>query len=116
VQRISSAMAIASSSKACDLSDSEPSPGSLVAVDTTAGLFCHPEPLPTPMGIPRIFVPAAHRRQGIASVLLSIAAKTFIHGCPLDPLKGQVAFTQPTGDGSALMNQWGGGGVRIYEE
>jgi N-acetyltransferase len=85
-------------------------------VDVGAGLFCHPTPLPTPLGILRIFVSSSHRRQGIASKLLSAAAETFIHGCPLDPLKGHVAFTQPTGDGSAVMHQWGGGGVRIYEE
>lgn len=88
----------------------------LVAVDTTSGLFCHPEGLPTPLGIPRLFVSSAHRRQGIASRLLSAAALTFIHGCPLDPLNGDIAFTQPTEGGSAVMQSWGGGGVRIYEE
>ncbi|KAG5220073.1 N-acetyltransferase ECO [Salix suchowensis] len=88
----------------------------LIAVDTTSGLFCDPAPLPTPLGIPRIFVPSTHRRQGIASKLLSAAASTFIHGCPLDPSKGDVAFTQPTGDGNAVMRSWGGNGVRIYEE
>ncbi|KAG1882929.1 hypothetical protein F4604DRAFT_1920823 [Suillus subluteus] len=59
---------------------------------------------------------SAHRRQGIASRLLSAAAATFIHGCPLDPVNGDVAFTQPTEGGHAVMQQWGGGGVRIYEE
>jgi N-acetyltransferase len=88
----------------------------LVAVDSGTGLFCHPEPLPTPMGIPRLFVPSTYRRQGIANALLTAAAATFIHGCPLDPKQGQVAFTQPTGDGKALMMKWGGGGARIYEE
>jgi N-acetyltransferase len=34
----------------------------------------------------------------------------------LDPRRGEVAFTQPTGDGSAVMHRWGGGGMRIYEE
>ena len=88
----------------------------LVAVDTTSGLFCHPEGLPTPLGIPRLFVSSAHRRQGIASRLLSAAAATFIHGCPLDPRKGDIAFTQPTEGGNAVMQSWGGGGVRIYDE
>ncbi|KAF8636501.1 hypothetical protein AX17_003316 [Amanita inopinata Kibby_2008] len=87
----------------------------LVAVDTSMGIFCHPEPLPTPMGIPRLFVASTHRRQSIASKLLTAAAETFIHGCPLDPRKGQVAFTQPTGDGNAVMLNWGSGGVRIFE-
>ncbi|KAJ7090292.1 hypothetical protein B0H15DRAFT_778971 [Mycena belliarum] len=124
-QRISTAMAIATSAEcaaACEPpSPSSPAPSSsptakLVAVDTSAGIFCHPEALPTPLGIPRLFVSSAHRRQGVASKLLSAAAETFIYGCPLDPREGQVAFTQPTGAGSAVMYRWGGGGVRIYEE
>ena len=121
-QRISTAMEIASSADceaACGPSPDAtrtPPTAALVAVDTSTGLFCHPAPIPTPLGIPRLFVPLAHRRQGIASHLLSAAAKTFIHGCPLDPRKGQVAFTQPTGDGNAVMTRWGGGRVRIYEE
>lgn len=88
----------------------------LVAVDSGSGLFCHPNLLPTPMGVPRLFVPSAYRRQGIASALLNAAAATFIHGCPLDPKRGEVAFTQPTGDGKALMINWGSGAARIYEE
>ena len=91
------------------------SSSTLVAVDSGMGIFCRPERLPTPMGIPRLFVASTHRRQGIASNLLTAAAKTFIHGYELDPGKGEVAFTQPTGDGKAVMVRWGGGGVRIYE-
>ena len=124
-QRISTAMAIATSEAIIsdgtqdrrgnsDLSSSHTR--SLVAVDTGSGLFCHPGQLPTPLGIPRLFVPSAHRRRGIASQLLSAAAATFIHGCPLDPTKGQVAFTQPTEGGCAVMEKWGKGFVRIYEE
>ncbi|KDQ60669.1 hypothetical protein JAAARDRAFT_172736 [Jaapia argillacea MUCL 33604] len=113
-QRISTAMAISTSPP-----DSSPSqkPGvELVAVDTATGLYCHPTPLPTPLGIPRIFVSSTHRRQSIASTLLSAAASTFIHGCPLDPVKGEVAFSQPTSAGREVMSSWGKGGVRIYEE
>ncbi|KAF5382146.1 hypothetical protein D9615_004240 [Tricholomella constricta] len=121
-QRISTAMAIASpaeceavaQSASDDTSKAEAPP--LILVDTSTGLFCHPTPLPTPLGISRLFVPYSYRRQGIARHLLSAAAETFIHGCPLYPKKGQVAFTQPTGDGNAVMMEWGGGGVRIYEE
>ena len=87
----------------------------LVNVDPTISLFAHPTPLATPLGIPRLFVPRTHRRQGIATHLLSAAAATFIHGCPLDATKGEVAFTQPTGTGAAVMKKWGGGGVRVYE-
>jgi N-acetyltransferase len=94
----------------------EPEQRHLVSVDSGTSLFCHSAPLPTPMGIPRLFVPSTYRRQGIASALLSAAAATFIHGCPLDPTKGQVAFTQPTGDGKAVMMAWGGENARIYAE
>ncbi|KAI6019743.1 hypothetical protein F5J12DRAFT_486362 [Pisolithus orientalis] len=89
---------------------------SLVAVDVASGLFCHPTALPTPLGVPRLFVSSSHRRQGIATRLLTAAAETFIHGCPLDPLKGEVAFTQPTEGGNAVMKSWGKGFVRIYQE
>ncbi|KAF8654231.1 hypothetical protein AX16_003754 [Volvariella volvacea WC 439] len=117
-QQIETAMAIATSEEVARLQTDEneaPLTDSLVAVDTTTGLFCHPKPLRTPLGIPRLFVPSEHRRQGIASHLLTAAAGTFYHGCRLDPHLGQVAFTQPTGDGNAVMRHWGGGGVRIYE-
>ncbi|KAH9857053.1 hypothetical protein C2E23DRAFT_771149 [Lenzites betulinus] len=139
-QRISTAMAIAlpselspSSSSATatssqssyshPLSDTRPSSPvspspstALLPVDSSSNLYVHPAPLPTPLGIPRLFVSSAHRRLGIASRLLAAAAQTFILGCPLDPAKGEVAFTQPTGAGKGLLEAWGRGGVRIYEE
>lgn len=93
-----------------------PPTATLVAIDTSTGLFCHPTLLPTPMGIPRLFVPSAHRRLGIATKLLDAAVTTFVHGCKLDPRKGEVAFTQPTNSGQAVMQSWGKGGVRIYQE
>ena len=88
----------------------------LLPVDDSTNLYVHPTPLPTPMGIPRLFVSSEHRRLGIASRLLSIAASTFILGCPLSPARGEIAFTQPTGAGKAVLENWGKGGVRIYEE
>ncbi|KAL0070625.1 hypothetical protein AAF712_002468 [Marasmius tenuissimus] len=112
-QHISTAMEVAPSAQQID--EKGPSP-ELVLVDSSSGVFCYPTPLPTSLGVPRIFVPTADRRQGIACKLLSAAAKTFIHGCELDPRKGHVAFSQTTGDGLSLMREWGGGGVRIYDE
>lgn len=88
----------------------------LLPVDDSTNLYVHPTLLPTSMGIPRLFVSSEHRRLGIASRLLSAAAATFIHGCPLNPARGHVAFTQPTGAGKAVLEAWGKGGVRIYEE
>ena len=93
-----------------------PAPLSLLPVDSSTNLYVHPQPLPTPMGIPRLFVSSEHRRLGIASRLLSAAAETFILGCPLSPARGDIAFTQPTGAGKAVLEAWGKGGVRIYEE
>ncbi|KAI0647236.1 hypothetical protein C8Q79DRAFT_1088816 [Trametes meyenii] len=127
-QRISTAMAIAHASSDSETSPPPPAsasdqttpvrapPSPLLPVDSSTGLYVHPAPLPTPLGIPRLFVSSAHRRLGIAARLLSAAAATFILGCPLDPAKGEVAFTQPTGAGKAVLEAWGRGGVRIYEE
>jgi len=88
----------------------------LITVDAPSSLYCSPEPLPTPLGIPRIFVSSSYRRLGIASRLLTAAAENFIHGITLDPAKGEVAFTQPTTSGKALMEKWGGRGARVYRE
>ncbi|KAI0332109.1 hypothetical protein GY45DRAFT_1433406 [Cubamyces sp. BRFM 1775] len=99
-----------------DASQSSPPATTLLPVDSSTNLYVHPTPLPTPLGIPRLFVSSAHRRLGIASRLLSAAAATFILGCPLNPARGEVAFTQPTGAGKAVLEAWGHGGVRIYEE
>ncbi|KAF8321294.1 hypothetical protein DL93DRAFT_2045456, partial [Clavulina sp. PMI_390] len=94
----------------------DPSSNSSISKDSDSGLFCSPTPLPTPLGIPRMFVSSSHRHKGIAQSLLDAAARTFIYGCPLDPKLGQVAFSQPTRAGRAVMEKWGKGGVRIYEE
>ncbi|KAF9480918.1 hypothetical protein BDN70DRAFT_831882 [Pholiota conissans] len=113
-QRISTAMAVVPSSNAPS-SEAIKSTNSII-VDSETNLFCSPTQLPTPMGIPRLFVSSSHRRLGIASVLLDAAAETFIYGCPLDPQVGQVAFSQPTSMGQAVMKSWGKGGVRVFEE
>ncbi|THH29647.1 hypothetical protein EUX98_g4540 [Antrodiella citrinella] len=96
--------------------DPEPKQPRLIPVDEATNLYVDPTPLPTPMGIPRLFVSSTHRRMGIASHLLTAAARNFVLGYPLDPGKGEVAFTQPTGAGKAVLEKWGKGGARIYEE
>lgn len=103
-QRISTAMAIA------------PREESTSSSKDSSALRLVPTPLPTPLGIPRLFVSSAHRRLGVASTLLTAAAETFILGCPLDPKKGEVAFTQPTGLGGMVLENWAGGRGRVYEE
>ena len=88
----------------------------LITVDASTSLYCSPELLPTPLGIPRMFVSSSFRRLGIASRLLTAAANNFIHGVTLNPVKGEVAFTQPTTSGKAVMEKWGKKGARIYRE
>lgn len=110
-ERIETAMDVISSGSA-----SSDEPEESVERREVAGIFCDPHLRPTAMGISRMFVSSKHRRQGIARTLLVAAAETFIPGCPLDPLKGQIAFSQPTGDGNRVMQSWGRGQIRIYEE
>ncbi|KAI5124385.1 hypothetical protein M0805_008988 [Coniferiporia weirii] len=109
-QRISTAMKIATQD---EVALGDPS-SSLIHVE--GNLYCTTERVPTPMGVPRLFVSSAYRRRGIAQALLAAAAKTFIYGCELDPTKGEVAFSQPTSMGRTVMEKWGKGAVRIYEE
>ncbi|KJA26935.1 hypothetical protein HYPSUDRAFT_36105 [Hypholoma sublateritium FD-334 SS-4] len=115
-QHISTAMAVVPPPSQLPLCDTASEAVLPVAVDADTNLFCSPTPLPTPMGVPRLFVPSSHRRLGIAHALLDAAAATFIYGCPLDPQRGQIAFSQPTGMGQAVMKGWGKGGVRVFEE
>ncbi|CAE6527997.1 unnamed protein product [Rhizoctonia solani] len=95
-------------------------PGSdLVCVDigdSGGNVYCDPSHVPATLGIARLFVVPSHRRQGIARTLLDAAAKTAIWGCPLDPAGGQIAFSQPTASGHAVMRDWGGHNICIYEE
>ena len=110
-QHITSAMEIASQE---EVSASDKAKANLIHVE--GNLYCKPERHPTVMGIPRLFVSSSYRRKGIAQMLLSAAAVNFIHGCTLSPAKGEIAFSQPTSMGRAVMEKWGQGGVRIYEE
>ncbi|KAJ1949709.1 hypothetical protein FBU59_001021 [Linderina macrospora] len=54
-------------------------------------------------GISRIWVVPAARRTGIASQMIEAVAKRFLYGCPVDV--GEIAFTQPTGDGRVLAER-----------
>ncbi|CAE6479807.1 unnamed protein product [Rhizoctonia solani] len=98
---------------------SNTSQSDLVCVDNGSSggnVYCDPNSIPATLGIARLFVVPSHRRQGIARALLDAAAKTAIWGCPLDPTSGQIAFSQPTTSGYAVMKEWGGHNIRIYEE
>ncbi|CAE6536244.1 unnamed protein product [Rhizoctonia solani] len=113
---ITSAMRVIDNS---ELEASGISKSDLVCVDiddSRGNVYCDPSPIPATLGIPRLFVVPSHRRQGIAQALLNAAARTAIWGCPLDPAGGQIAFSQPTASGRAVMKAWGGHNIRVYDE
>ncbi|KAH7341593.1 hypothetical protein B0J17DRAFT_265959 [Rhizoctonia solani] len=102
-----------------ELEASDVSKSNLVCVDIDdlrGNVYCDPSPIPATLGIPRLFVAPSHRRQGIAQALLNAAARTAIWGCPLNPAGGQIAFSQPTASGRAVMKAWGGHSIHIYDE
>ncbi|RSH94531.1 hypothetical protein EHS25_004335 [Saitozyma podzolica] len=94
-------------------SDSEQREG-LKIVDTGGGVICDPKPLPTNLGIHRLFTVPSYRGHHLAQGLLEAACKHTIYGLPLSPSSGQVAFSQPTDSGRRMMERWGGGAVRVF--
>ena len=87
-QRISTAMAIVPI-----LDNPNPDTTSLFPIGSSGiqNLFCDSTLLPN--GYSTALCVSTHRRLNIARRLLTATARTFIHGCPLDPEKGQVAFS-----------------------
>lgn len=75
---------------------------------------CSPTPLPTGLGIHRLFTVPAYRGCGLATILLDAAAQHTVYGCTFGPAKGEVAFSQPTESGRAVMERWGQGAVRVF--
>ena len=71
-------------------------------------------PLPTPLGIHRLFTIPSYRSLGLAQLLLDAACELTTYGCTFDPAKGQVAFSQPTNSGRITMEKWGKGMVRVF--
>ncbi|KAM0753007.1 hypothetical protein T439DRAFT_378753 [Meredithblackwellia eburnea MCA 4105] len=110
VQRIEKAFQVVPSIEPSenDAPSSSPSDPSFLRVgESSSAIFCSPTPLPTLLGVQRIWTSSTHRRAGLASRLLDVAAKKFIYGCSVDRAKG-VAFSQPTGDGMELARRWTG--------
>ena len=58
------------------------------------------------LGVTRIWTSRAHRRQGIAVVLLDCARKHFFYG--MEVTKDLIAFSQPTESGGNLAKHWFG--------
>lgn len=48
--------------------------------------------------------------------MLDAAASNTVYGCSFEPEAGEVAFSQPTDSGRAVMLAWGKGGVRVFDE
>ncbi|OXG46127.1 hypothetical protein J010_05855 [Cryptococcus neoformans] len=75
---------------------------------------CDPTPLPTPLGIHRLYTTPSYRSHSLSSRLLDVACEHTVYGCTFDPKKGEVAFSQPTESGRGVMERWGGGEVRVF--
>jgi N-acetyltransferase len=66
------------------------------------------------LGIHRLFTVPSYRSCGIAQILLDSACRYTIYGCEFRPGRGEVAFSQPTESGRAVMEKWGRGTVRVF--
>ncbi|WVO20091.1 uncharacterized protein IAS62_001381 [Cryptococcus decagattii] len=75
---------------------------------------CDPTPLPTPLGIHRLYTTPSYRSYSLSSRLLDVACEHTVYGCTFDPRKGEIAFSQPTESGRGVMERWGGGEVRVF--
>ncbi|WVO13194.1 hypothetical protein L204_100806 [Cryptococcus depauperatus] len=75
---------------------------------------CDPAPLPTSLGIHRLYTAPLYRSHSISLHLLNASLEHTIYGCHFDPKQGQVAFSQPTESGRRVMEKWGEGNVRVF--
>lgn len=76
-------------------------------------IHCYPRrptPLPTLLGIQRIWTSTSSRRHGLASLLLDFAAGRYVYGSPIprERRAADFAFSQPTGKGQKLARAWTG--------
>lgn len=73
-------------------------------------MYHRPEPQSAVLGVHRIWTSASHRRNGLATALLDAVAARAAYGYPIpqERRKVDVAFSQPTGKGSALATWWTG--------
>lgn len=75
-----------------------------------------PTPIPTPLGIHRLYTIPSYRQLSLVTQLLDAACSNTIYGCTFDPAKGEVAFSQPTESGRKVMEKWGKGHVRVFAD
>ncbi|WWC87706.1 uncharacterized protein L201_002598 [Kwoniella dendrophila CBS 6074] len=77
---------------------------------------CDPTSLPTPLGIHRLYISPSYRSNSLSIHLLNASCSNTIYGCSFDPLKGEIAFSQPTQSGRAIMEKWGKGNIRVFAD
>ncbi|KAK6907203.1 hypothetical protein I203_101193 [Kwoniella mangroviensis CBS 8507] len=77
---------------------------------------CDPAPLPTPLGIHRLYISPSYRSNNLSYHLLNASCSNTVYGCTFDPTVGDVAFSQPTQSGRAVMERWGQGGIRVFAD
>ncbi|GAA5836365.1 hypothetical protein JCM5353_002498 [Sporobolomyces roseus] len=78
--------------------------------DDSSSIFCSPTPLPTILGVHRIWTSTSSRRSGLATKLLDHMARSYVYACPIGVGRRtfDVAFSQPTGKGMELARRWTG--------
>ncbi|BGP39019.1 hypothetical protein JCM10449v2_002957 [Rhodotorula kratochvilovae] len=108
VQRISAAYQVVREKKGGEAE--EPSKDLLRFGEDQGAIFCSPTPLPTLLGIQRIWTSTSARRHGLASRLLDFAAAKYVYGSPIarERRAADFAFSQPTGKGQKLARAWTG--------
>ncbi|GAA6005061.1 hypothetical protein JCM10207_008498 [Rhodosporidiobolus poonsookiae] len=90
--------------------DVKPVEGLLRFGEDQGAIFCSPTPLPTLLGVQRIWTSTSSRRSGLASLLLDHVARKYIYGSAIPPSRRATdfAFSQPTGKGQKLARAWTG--------
>ncbi|GAA5952489.1 hypothetical protein JCM21900_005326 [Sporobolomyces salmonicolor] len=112
VQRIGAAFQVVRSAKEArdGEEDGRPSTDLLRFGEDQGAIFCSPTPLPTLLGVQRIWTSTSSRRHGLATLLLDQMASCYIYGFPISHERRSVdvAFSQPTGKGQELARRWTG--------
>ncbi|GAA5911437.1 hypothetical protein JCM5296_004734 [Sporobolomyces johnsonii] len=112
VQRIGAAYQVVCSAKEAREGEdgAKPSTDLLRFGEDQGAIFCSPTPLPTLLGVQRIWTSTSSRRHGLATLLLNQMASRYIYGFPISHERRSVdvAFSQPTGKGQELARRWTG--------
>ncbi|GAA5821970.1 hypothetical protein JCM11251_004803 [Rhodosporidiobolus azoricus] len=110
VQRIQHAFEVVTSASEKKAKGEEVEPELLRFGEEQGAIFCSPTPLPTLLGVQRIWTSTSARRSGLATLLLTHVAAKYVYGSPISEKKRRTefAFSQPTGEGQRLARRWTG--------